>query len=43
MIDCSTNSIILRMLVRKGEKRSSFTTRMEYPDGMTLLFFQGKS
>ena len=42
MIGCSTNSIILRMLVRKGEISLSFTTGMEFPNGMKLSFFFGK-
>ena len=39
MIGCSTNSIILRMLVRRGEISLSFTTGMEFPNGMKLSFF----
>ena len=42
MIGCSTNSIILRMLVRKGEISLSFTTGMEFPNGMKLSFCSGK-
>ena len=42
LIGCSTNSIILRMLVRKGEKSLSFTPGMEFPIGMKLSFFPGK-
>ena len=30
------------MLVRKGEISSSFTTGMEFPNGMKLSFFSGK-
>ena len=41
MIGCSTNSIILRMLVRKGEISLSFTTDMEFPNGMKLSFSSG--
>ena len=42
MIDCSTNSIILRMLVRKGQISMSYTTGMENPNGMKLSFLSGK-
>ena len=41
LIGCSTNSIILRMLVRKGEISLSFTTDMEFPNGMKLSFSSG--
>ena len=45
LIGCATNSIILRMLVRKGDRSLSFTTGpgMEFPNDTKLSFFPGKS